>query len=414
MADKNNNIPGNDAKGDFTFESILAEYKGTAFINGDKRTPPELLKEQADRIIKEAVGSNAPDSPHPKGESAGIEEATQEAPPNAPHVMDEQVSFQGEGLPERPETRGEESEKVDENPVFRIVEIKHPGFRGNDDSPTIVRRAGSEESDMNATVGEQSAAPGAGGQPGDSGEDNDNVVLFFENYRSPVAEEQETAVWNEESPVQRASGVYGEVIPESSKWGFRTGSRYDSDEEGSDYDEDEVFEEPDLKEAAGRFALACNSVSLRFIPAGIISLIMVILTFASEAGLIIPFGIGHSQILATGALMLSLLVVMILSADLLVRGAVFLIRGAPNAETLILFSCAFSFISAVYSVITGESAVLPYCAVSALSLTFAAFGEKLNLRATTKPLKTASISAKPYGLQAEKNSNIKKSVLKKE
>ena len=41
---------------DITLESIMAEYKGTAYINGDKKTPPELLNEQADRIIREVLG----------------------------------------------------------------------------------------------------------------------------------------------------------------------------------------------------------------------------------------------------------------------------------------------------------------------------------------------------------------------
>jgi len=140
---------------------------------------------------------------------------------------------------------------------------------------------------------------------------------------------------------------------------------------------------------------------------------MVIMTYAFEAGLIIPFGIGKNLYAATGTLMLCLLVVMILCSDIIIRGFGFLIRGAPNAETLILFSCAFSFISAAFTMLSGASFVLPYCAISALSLTLAAFGEKFHLRAITETLKTAAASSEPYGLQAEYNRDIDKSVLKK-
>ena len=35
-------------------ESILAEYKGSAYIEGDKRTPAEVLQQRTDRIIREA------------------------------------------------------------------------------------------------------------------------------------------------------------------------------------------------------------------------------------------------------------------------------------------------------------------------------------------------------------------------
>jgi len=57
--------------------------------------------------------------------------------------------------------------------------------------------------------------------------------------------------------------------------------------------------------------------------------------------------------------------------------------------------------------------MLPFCAVSALSLTFAAHGEKFNLRAMVETLKTAVGSSEPYGVQAEYNAEIDKSVLKK-
>ena len=46
MSDENNNIGENNESGGFSFESILAEVKGSAFINGDKRTPPDLLQEK--------------------------------------------------------------------------------------------------------------------------------------------------------------------------------------------------------------------------------------------------------------------------------------------------------------------------------------------------------------------------------
>jgi hypothetical protein len=57
--------------------------------------------------------------------------------------------------------------------------------------------------------------------------------------------------------------------------------------------------------------------------------------------------------------------------------------------------------------------VLPYCAVSALSLSFAIFGEKQNLRAITDTLRTAALSPEPYGVQAEYNAEIDSTVVKK-
>ena len=49
------NPMGGAGLGEFTLESILAEYKGSAFIDGDKKTPKEYLNQEADRIISEAT-----------------------------------------------------------------------------------------------------------------------------------------------------------------------------------------------------------------------------------------------------------------------------------------------------------------------------------------------------------------------
>lgn len=249
-----------------------------------------------------------------------------------------------------------------------------------------------------------------------SGE-TDKVLLFFDNYRSEDPEPHESIVRDVERAVEREIS-FGEAPERPEEEYFLTPDRYGpAEEEGFSADEnfiqDEVFAEPDLRDAARRFEDAYKSVALRSVPAAMITLIMIILTFAFEAGKIIPFTIGRSESLAAGALVVSLLVVMMLSADLIVRGAVNLVRGTLNVETLILFSCTFSIISGAFMMVSNTTGMLPYCAVSALSLTSAFFGEKYHLRAITETLKTASASSEPYGVQAEYNADIKRSVLKK-
>ena len=44
----------------FSLESILAEYKGSAFLDGDKKTPAEELQRKTDDILREVLGENAP------------------------------------------------------------------------------------------------------------------------------------------------------------------------------------------------------------------------------------------------------------------------------------------------------------------------------------------------------------------
>ena len=47
---------GSSAQNDISLESILAEYKGTAYIAGDKKTPSTILQEKTDKIVLEVAG----------------------------------------------------------------------------------------------------------------------------------------------------------------------------------------------------------------------------------------------------------------------------------------------------------------------------------------------------------------------
>jgi len=413
--------------GDFSLESILAEYKGSAFINSEKKTPKAQLNEQAEEILKEAAGTMSsgslfekvtmPDSGHdasvrPEPE---IDEATR--------PLDLESIQKAAGLPES--NVPEAVDKFDEQPSKSDdVRLFTPKVRPDDVRDELEATKVRTEHESNpfsaqpaqarpdAPSSQQPVKKPNGSTQGKKNEDKDSVVLFFENYRPPEAD-QDAIVRDVEKAIEKELG-YAEAPTDTTmetEADEHAPARYGFDDEP--FDDEWEYEEPDLKDAANRFAIACNSISLRCIPSAIITLVMVILTFAFEAGLAIPFGIGHSQAGAAGLLMLCLLFVAILNVDIIVRGVVSLIQGMPNAETLILFSCAFSFISAVFTMLSGAPLILPYCAVSAVTLTFAAFGEKFNLRAITETLKTASGSSEPYGVQAEYNEDIDKSVLKK-
>ena len=394
----------NVVAGDFSLESILAEYKGSAYINGDKKTPPELLNEQTEKILKEVVGSAKSgllfstnstvrevdtDSRVPKnsvkgGKNEAVKARTKPADQNV-------TRQQPDRIPEaRQNTGAQEQDTI-------IAGLSEP------DVETVVADTG--EPDFDAAVTDTVAT---------EAEASDNVVLFFENYRSPEPEPPESIMQHVQEAIEREYGDTPRERP--AEYAVRdsdiSGDSRFSDEDSA-YMETEYYEEPDLRDAVKRFATICNSISLRCIPAAIITIMMVIMTFAFEAGLVIPFGIGRNPGLVTGTLMVFLLVVMMLCVDIIVKGASDLTKGLPNVETLILFSCAFSLISGAFAMIWSSSGQLTYCAVSALSLTFSAFGEKYNLRAITETLKTATASSEPYGVQAEYNKEIDKSILKK-
>ena len=417
-----------------SLESILAEYKGTAYINGDKRTPTELLNEQTERIISEALGGNMPDSLLSSVDAVIAESSAEGIRDSMGIVGDDDIYPSNNRLETQPDPELSQNKVIQDGseahddgwaempvrsrkpdqPIKKVLYLNVP-------TTPLFSDQQSEDGGVESRYSESEQGEDTSGQgPGDTGEEKDSVILFFDNYLSDQKQESaDKAVEDVENAVESGTGYeesqreptqHDSSITEPAR--IADNDHYEYEEESED-DEWEVIEEPSLKDALIGFAERFSSISLRIIPAIIVMIMMIILTLVAEADLIIPFGIGRNQTAISGVLLIMLLIIMILCVDILIRGAEDLVRGAPNAETLVLFSCAFSVISCAFSMLRGDIAILPYCAVSAVSLTLAAYGERLSLRAIMETLKTAAISSEPYGIQAEYNEEINKSVLKK-
>ena len=67
----------------FSLESILAEYKGNAFLDGDKKTPAEELQRKTDDILREVLGESAPAASAPARPSEPKE--------SAPETVDDDI-----------------------------------------------------------------------------------------------------------------------------------------------------------------------------------------------------------------------------------------------------------------------------------------------------------------------------------
>ena len=402
---KDNKPERENESAEFTLESILAEYKGTAYISGDKKTPKDILNNRAKKIVEEAeddIVSNFVDNELSNTEddtdgNTGDDAAKSDWEYSDPYENSERSDPVGDII--RAYTDVETSDKDPIKPDQSVNSVKT-----DQPSDTIIFNKDDDKSDNNGKAG--------------------HTDEFF--HSDSIDDKSDTIVHNA-SKTSTDNNNFKDDLYDRPGSGFNFFKRFrtNDDESGSerggksdiegtfeDYKE-EIFNEPDLKDALRSFALASNSISQRCFPAAIVTIIMALMTFAYENGLKLPFGIGRSQMLASYTLMLLLLLVMILCTDIIVRGVTSLISGVPNSETLIFFSCAFSLVSGAFSPLIGELGVLPYCAVSALSLTCSAFGERRHLKALTDTLKTAVISSEPYGVIAEYNSDIDKSVLKK-
>ena len=428
------------ASDDYSLESILAEYKGTAFINSEKKTPPELLDLQADKIIREVLGDDIVDSL--KGTPPAPSEPTQ-----FETVIPDPAPFEPELFkPAQPQRDIPKTDPLNDTIPFNDPRLLLPevdSFLDTSDASLFEtpersakkppQRPAEEEIPINQFASQlqfEQEMPAAQHEQvrqvapiERQGSVHDDAATLFANNRpavhqdtlSSIGFEVQSAIESEQNEVtQFESPIRSRIKSKRELFDDSLESRFDDKFEIKQEErEEEEFIEPPLKDAVKRFVRETNSISLRCVPVVLISVLTVIMTFAFEAGMIMPFGIGRSVVLASGFLVLCQLIVMLLCVDIIVRGFDSLIKGTPGAETLILFSCIFSFVSGIFTLLGGSPGFLPFCAVSCCSLAFALIGEKYNNRAITETLKTACSSSEPYGIQDEYNDEVKKTVIKK-
>ncbi|MDR2590917.1 MAG: hypothetical protein LBC71_08050 [Oscillospiraceae bacterium] len=420
----------------FSLESILAEIKGSAFINGEKRTPPEILEAEAERILREAAIFASPEQSQtveqPQQSLSSFDEqplanqsispeqyneiaqrfSPSEISPDADHddetdifILDSESIYTDSDIP----TSAHSSDDISEPQLYEHVktELKQaehdflePEFSEVVDIPiTITPLDGEEHKNIKPDISMPFATV------------MEDTALNQQSLDVPSESRKPFDFMSQDTMIH--DSLLGGEKKERSVIIDQSIFDDQSDEQSDDYVEEEVYEEPRLKDAAVKFAKTCNSISLRLMPATAITFLMLLITLVAEAGMIVPFGIGTSLAHTAGTLILLQLIVMMLCVDILIRGVDFLVRGVPNAETLVLFSCVFSIVSAAFTIISGTALMLPFCAVSAITLVCATYGERFQLRAMTDTLKTAAGSAEPYGAQAEYNTDINKSVFKK-
>lgn len=348
----------NETSGDPSLTSILAEVKGSAFINGEQKLPPDLLEERAARIMREADAMSKPATPKPSS-------------PNLSQINIGDTSHATDSIGDNSySTNNFKEESYPTEHFYPTNET--PSSFGSELQSARVRAS---DSDLGARSSNVFSATIA--------DEQDEASVEFFDFEQATKSDSMRSEWNEPAG---------------------------SDDYSADED---IFVEPSLKLAASKFAVSCNSISIRLLPASAICVLMILITYVFESGRLMPFGIGYSLAATSATLIFLLLVVMLLCSDIIVRGVDFLKRGAPNVESLILFSCVFSIISALFTILSDTAQMLPFCTVSAITLTLAGFGEKYNLRAFTETLKTTLETKEPFGVQAEHNTDIDKTVLKK-
>lgn len=346
-------VPESDDK--FSLESILAEYKGTAYIEGDRKTPKDVLDTKTQEILREVLHNTkeifVQDVP-----DIDINESGLPAPMFLDQVNDK---INNEEVSPGSAQKGEESED------------------GAD--PSLVYEEVTEE---DARFFDTFSYAGAGATKIFSSEvkASDSTVLrgaraknIFKRGKSRI-----------HSTIKRE-----EPVP------FDTFLQPDKEPEPEP-------PEPNYDEEAGRLRSAIPMLTLRGTAAVVICFLMAGVTLIADKGGNLPFGIGNDTVLINGILLIMLLFVMMLGIDILISGLSDIVRANPGIESLISLSCIISTISGFVMLLTDKLTYgLSFSVLSAISMYCAIRGKKLLFGAMYTSLKTAVSVTAPRAVVAD-------------
>ncbi|MBR7081867.1 MAG: hypothetical protein IKI49_04085 [Oscillospiraceae bacterium] len=357
---------------EFSLESILAEFKGDAYIAGDKKTPEDILNAATERIVREA-----------NGEIFDDEEAICETAEKRVNKRDDGDFFADI---DEPETKPEMPELPESNISNEDDDLLAAFFSDTDAEKESVQYS-SKDSE--------------------------------ESYKDEISRivEEET---RKEEAANRAAAKFGRRSAKRSRretiyeYDDSADGYHDLDAENEPELEFEPEEEPPLEELAAQSGKGLRSMSIRSAIAFVICAAMAIFTYIFEAGKPVPFGIGANAGYVAGILLLLHLVVMALSVDVLISGVKTLLDGVFGGETLVLISNVVSVVQA-FAAILGKKEIsfLPFCTISAITLMFALRGKRAYALAACDTLRSAVSAASPFSVISDSDSVPERTVLKK-
>ncbi len=175
-------------------------------------------------------------------------------------------------------------------------------------------------------------------------------------------------------------------------------------------DEDANIPEMEPEKAVKLYSAQMPSMLFRAKVAAGVSLVMLYITFAAYSFLPL-FGAMKGPVGASLTLMILLLTVMLCGLDVFTSGIMNLVRGRPGFESLVSLSCIFALVDAAAIVVMHTSDFgLPFCAVSAISMSLTILGNYLNCKALRYGFRVAG-SKKALGVSAEKGISGKGSAM---
>jgi hypothetical protein len=165
----------------------------------------------------------------------------------------------------------------------------------------------------------------------------------------------------------------------------------------------EEIPEPTPRQAIRACSAQMRSLRLRGRTAACLSLVMLYISFAWPEGGLPLTGALNGNIRVTSLLLIVLeLAVMMCCLDRLTEGLLGIARGRMGAESLIAASCVLSLLDAALLALLNDDALgLPFCAVSALALTFALWSVYYGCKGSRTAFRVLTMRKELYTVTAE-------------
>lgn len=411
----------------FSLESILAEYKGSAFLEGDKKTPAEELQRRTDEILREAMSCAGAGSPQ-----VPAYEPEETEPEGVPEPDGSYEDDGGSGAQERPRRRSlfsrrrsrREQERVDDGydgeedgelrtdpvrpysvPAEPVEELSEPAY---ETAPKIDLSVFDEpDEDPSAANARDEFLDSLRREP---------FVTDGEFSAKPAEEDRE----NEREERGRRgflSGLFGR------KGGVEEPEEDESDDgDGEEeYPEDDGFEDdgyidvepdPDFRAEAQRYASRVPSLRFRIFGAAVLTILLAFFTWSFSTGHT-PFGIERAASAVAFVTILELFVIA-LGLDVMIRGLEDILTLRPGVESLVFVSCVMSVMDGFSMLVSGRLDLgLPLGVVSSVSMIGALSARKSWYMALCDSLRSASASASAYGVTTDTQSMEGRNILKK-
>lgn len=345
---------GAEPQQDYKLEEILAEYGNRG---ESESAPPESLADRSRRLVMEQLGEEQWGAVQLSSLDDVIENAVAEARPEP-----EESAFIPLPAPEpAPEPEPEELSEEEEALIAALQREAEASIRQRQAQPET----------------ESEPEPATLSLTDDDG-DTDYAAPLGEDSPAPQDEETETQPAAERKRAHREKPGSKErflspLVALLALIALRRSQRSAAPAKGTEPEE----AQPELPpgKAARRCTALMRQLKFRGKIATALTLVMVYITYAAGSVLPLTGALRSNPRVQYLLLLVMELSVIMAGLDIFTEGILSLFRRRPGAKTLVSASCLFSVLDALVMAVADVGQVgLPFCAVSALSMTFAIWG----------------------------------------